>query len=123
MCSLETTLTLATYAGVAHHIDTGITNPVHQPPRRTPLWFQNEEEKHPKIMLEAGIIEPSTSQWASTVVLVTKKDGGARWCLDYRALNAVMNKDAYLLPKIEECLDTLAGATWFSTLNLQSGYW
>ena len=57
------------------------------------------------------------------MVLVRKKDGGLRWCVDYRRLNEVTEKDAYPLPKIEECIDTLSGAKWFSTLDLQSGYW
>ena len=99
---------LDNFAGVAHHIDTGTAKPVRHPPRWTPLGFQNEEE-HLKKTLEAGIIEPSNSQWASPVVLMRKKDGGVRWCADYRALNAVTTKDAYPLPKIKECLDTLAG--------------
>ena len=74
-------------------------------------------------MLDAGIVEPSQSEWASPVVLVRKKDGGVRWCIDYRQLNEVTEKDAYPLPRIDECLDTLSGSTLFSTLDLQSGYW
>ena len=56
-------------------------------------------------------------------MLVRKKDGGVRWCIDYRALNNVTVKDAFPLPRIEECLDTLAKATYMSTLDLASGYW
>lgn len=65
-------------------------------------------------MLKAGVITPSTSEWAAPVVLV-KKDGGVRWCVDYHCLNSLTVKDAYPLPKIEECLDVLGGATMFST--------
>lgn len=61
--------------------------------------------------------------WASLVVLVRKKDGGDKWCIDYRKLNELTLKDAYPLLKIEKCLDTLGGATVFSTLDLESGYW
>lgn len=65
---------------------------------------------------------PSCSAWASPVVLVRKKDGGVRWCVDYRKVNEATQKDAYPLPKIEECLDTLSGSKLFSTLDLLSGY-
>ncbi len=56
------------------------------------------------------------------MVLVRKKDGGVRWCIDYRKLNDVTRKDSYPLPNIKECLDTLAGSTIFSTIDLQQGY-
>ena len=74
-------------------------------------------------MLGAGVIEPSTSDWASPPVLVRKKDNSWRYCLDFRALNNVTVKDAYPLPLIEDCLDSLAGKSWFSTLDMNSGYW
>uniref|UniRef100_A0AAV2LHK1 Gypsy retrotransposon integrase-like protein 1 n=1 Tax=Knipowitschia caucasica TaxID=637954 RepID=A0AAV2LHK1_KNICA len=108
---------------VTHKIDTGLSRPVRQPVRRTPLGFQGEEEAHLKAMLEEGVITPSASEWASPVVLVRKKDGGVRWCVDYRSLNSLTIKDAYPLPQIEECLDVIGGASMFSTLDLQSGYW
>ncbi len=116
-------LDLGLLTAVTHRINTGAAGPVRQPVRRTPLGFQEEEERHLNAMLEAGVVKPSASEWASPVVLVRKKDGGVRWCVDYRRLNNLTAKDAYPLPKIEECLDVLGGACVFSTLDLQSGYW
>ena len=74
-------------------------------------------------MEAAGVIEPSYSEWASPPVLVRKRDGGVRWCIDYRKLNTVTRKDVYPLPNIDECLDTLSGNTWFSKLDANSAYW
>ena len=74
-------------------------------------------------MLERGIIRSSSSPWASPVVLVKKKDGTSRFCVDYRKVNSVTRKDAYPLPRVDDLFDTLAGSRLFSTLDLISGYW
>ena len=74
-------------------------------------------------MLEIGAIHRSTSPWASPIVLVHKKDSGLKFCIDLRKLNNKMIKDAQSLPRIEDSLDCLDGATIFTSLDLQSGYW
>ena len=74
-------------------------------------------------MLKQGIIRPSSSEWASAITLVPKKDGTTRFCVDYRALNDITVKDRYPLPLIQDIFDTLGGSSIYSTLDLRSGYW
>lgn len=74
-------------------------------------------------MIGSGVVQESASPWASPVVLVRKKDGSWRFCVDYRRLNAVTHKDSFPLPRIEESLTGLRQAEWYSTLDLASGYW
>ena len=108
---------------VEHHIDTTNHRPIRQPLRRHPVAHQEVIDNHVAEMQRNGIIEPAASPWASNVVLVRKKDGGLRFCIDYRALNAVTYQDTYPLPRIDSCLDTLHGASWFTTLDLRAGYY
>lgn len=108
---------------ICHQIDTGAAKPIKMAPRRVPLHLQQEVTDHIKQMLDNGIIQPSCSPWAAPVVLVRKKDGSLRFCIDYRKLNELTQKDAYPLPRIDDALDSLANACWFSTLDLASGYW
>ena len=72
-------------------------------------------------MLSRDVIQPSNSLWASPIVVVRKKDGRVRFCVDYRKLNSITYKGTYPLPRIDNMLDTLAGSQWFSTLDLVSG--
>jgi hypothetical protein len=74
-------------------------------------------------MLSRGVIQPSNSPWSSPVVIVAKKDGSKRFCVDYRKLNAITKTDAYPLPRIDDALDVLAGMKYFASLDLLSGYW
>ena len=108
---------------VEHTIDTGDTPPIQCAPRRMSPQKIKQEESCIEEMLSGGQIEPSDSPWSAPVVLVTKKDGGTRFCVDYRRLNLATVKDAYPLPRIDDTLDMLAGRRWFSTLELASGYW
>ncbi|GFS96286.1 hypothetical protein TNCV_16531 [Trichonephila clavipes] len=106
-----------------HRIDTADHPPIKQHPRRLPFAKQEEVGTLLREMQENDIIEPSSSPWASPIVLVRKKDGSTRFCVDYRKLNDVTKKDSYPLPRIDDTLDTLSGHKWFSTLDLKSGYW
>ena len=105
-----------------HKIETGDARPVRQPLRRHPLPHRAAVDSQLDSMLADGIIEPAVSEWAANVVLARKKDGALRFCIDYRQLNEKTKKDSYPLPRIDECLDALAGGGWFSTLDLRSGY-
>ena len=80
------------------------------------------ERKSVQDMLDAGVIQPSCSDWASPVCLVRKRCGGVRVTTDYRALNRVSIKDTYSLPRIHDCLDTLSGNEWFSNIDLANAY-
>jgi hypothetical protein len=104
------------------HIDTGTSHPIRQSLRRQPLKHMDVIDEHVNEMLRHGVIEPAASPWASNVVLVSKKDGSLRFCVDYRAVNSVTYNDAYPLPLIDNCVNAMSGSTWFSTLDLRAGY-
>ena len=106
-----------------HRIDTGTEAPIHQKLRRVPMHLQDEVDTAMQDMIDKDVIEPSSSPWQSNVVLVRKKDGSLRFCIDYRPLNKITVKDSYRLPSIAESLDLLSGASLFSCLDLASGYW
>ncbi len=108
---------------VTHSIDTGEHRPICLSPRRLPITKQDVEQAEVQNMLDRGVIEPCQSSWASPVVLVTKKDGSTRFCMDYRKVNEVTHKDAYPLPRIDDTLNALRGSQYFSTLDLYFGYW
>ena len=81
-----------------------------------------EVREHLKEMLEIGAIWPSHSPWASPVILLCQKDGKLPFCIDLRKLNALTIKDSYSFPRIEDTLDSLNRAMWFTVLGLKSGY-
>ena len=106
-----------------HDIDTGDSPPIKQSLRRPPLSAGDVETEIIDQMLTSGVIEPSTSAWASPVCLVKKPDNTYRFCIDYRRVNAVSRKDGFPVPDIQDALDSLRGARWFATIDLLSGYW
>uniref|UniRef100_A0A0A9X4Z0 RNA-directed DNA polymerase n=1 Tax=Lygus hesperus TaxID=30085 RepID=A0A0A9X4Z0_LYGHE len=109
--------------GCFHSIDVGTSPPIRQAPRRLPPFRLGEVDNLVSEMERNGIVEPSQSPWASPIVLIRKKDGSTRFCVDYRQLNDVTTKDSHPLPKIDELVSSLGNSSWFSTLDLQSGYW
>ena len=106
-----------------HVIDTGDSHPVHQHPYPSAWKAKEVIQGQVNEMLEAGVIEHSNSPWASPVVLVKKKDGNWRFCVDYRKVNAITKKDVYPLPRVEDALSKLEGSFFFSLMDLQMGYW
>jgi len=108
---------------VEHTIDTGDHIPIRQPLRRQLFQHQAYIDEETNRMLEYGIIEPAASPWASNVVLVKKKDGSLRFCVNYRRLNSITYKDSYPLTLIDNCLNALSGLSWYSTLDLWLGYY
>jgi Reverse transcriptase (RNA-dependent DNA polymerase)/RNase H-like domain found in reverse transcriptase/Spumavirus aspartic protease (A9) len=109
---------------VQHAIYTEEVPPIRQKFYRTSPTEQEHIDKEIQDMLKYNIIRPSTkSEWASPVILVPKKNGKLRFCVDYRQLNKVTKKDNYPLPRIDEILDSLGNSQWFTSLDLASGYW
>ena len=86
---------------------------------KEPEAIENEVSK----MLKNNVISASQSPYSSPVLLVTKKDGTIRFCVDYRKLNSLTQKDAYNLPRIDDILDQIGGSKFRSTLDLTTGYW
>ena len=105
-----------------HRIMTMDDVPVRQPFRRIPPQQWREVKDHLDDLLAKGIIEESNSSYASPIVVVKKKTGDIRMCVDFRRLNAKIHRDSFPIPRIEESLDALQGATLFSTLDLASAY-
>lgn len=105
-----------------HRIETGDAKAINLRQYRLPHAHIEEVNRQTREMLDMGIISPSVSPWNAPVILVKKKNGTARFCVDYRKLNSVTIKDAYPMPNITVCVDRLKGAKYLSALDLKSGY-
>ena len=108
---------------VEHVIETGGAYPVRVRCGRVSPQTERDINIQIEQMLDNGVIRPSTSPWASRVILIRKKDNTLRFAVDYRALNYVTRKDAYPIPKMKDILDKLHGSEYFSTLDGASAYW
>ena len=108
----------------AHDIETSDNVPFKVAPYRTP-WSERElVATEVKELLRHGIIRPSKSPWASPYLMVSKKGHSKkRFCIDFRRLNSITRKDTFPIPRIDDCLDLLGNAKYFSTIDLASGYW
>ena len=108
---------------VKHKINTTSDSPIRKRAYRTSPHMRSVIQSQVEDMLAQDIIEVGHSPWAEPVVMVRKKDGNWRFCIDYRALNSVTVKDAHPLPRTDDTLDALGGSAVFSTMDLSSGYW
>ena len=97
--------------------------PVHSYPYRKAAKERELISEQVDEMLRNHVIRPSSSPWSSPVVIVRKKDGSPRFCVDYRKLNLITERDVYPLPHVDDIIDRLAGSQFFTTLDLKSGYW
>ena len=113
---------LGTTDTIKHPISLKDETPICQPYRRVPPHLLQELKKHLEEQMEKGIIRESTSNYASPKVLVRKKNGKMRLCVDFRQLNQRIRRDAYPLPRIEESLQAMGGSRYFSTLDLVAAY-
>ena len=104
-------------------INTGDAAPLSFPPRRLSPKERDYIVKTVREMLKVGVIEPASSPWSAAVVLVPKKDGRLRFAIDYRRLNSVTHGDAYALPRVDDTLAALDGCNYFSSFDLDSGFW
>ena len=108
---------------VQHCLDLEASTPIQVLPKRMPPAWEKTVSEQAKEMCKNGICRPSSSQWASDVVLVRKKDGTLRFAIDYRKLNAITKKDTYGLPNPLTILDKLDGSKYFTFLDVASAYW
>ena len=108
---------------VEHSIETGSAAPIHQAPYRLSFAERSEVQNLVNEYIDAGFVAESDSPWACPIVLVRKKDGTLRFCCDWRRLNSVTRRDAMPLPRIDDMIDRLAKAKFFTKIDFTSGYY
>ena len=109
---------------VEHRIDLTENKPVHQALRRHPVAYLPVIDQYVDDLVKHKIVQPRPgSEWVANIVLVRKRDGTLRYCVDYRGLNAVTQKKNYPLPRIDTCLESLGNNHFFTSLDMRSGYW
>ena len=113
---------LPPHRDIHHIIDTGDAEPINRPPYKMSPLELDELRKQLDELLALGFIQPSMSPWGAPVLFVRKKNGEMRLCVDYRALNQVTKRHSHPLPRIDECLERLSQAKYFSSIDLKSGY-
>jgi len=102
---------------------TGEATPTRLPPYRIPHAYREDVQHELMEMLDHGVIERSSSDWASPLVAVKKKDSSLRLCVDYRRLNSLSKTYAYPIPRVDDLIDRVGGAPYITTLDLSKGYW
>ena len=108
---------------VSHKIETGDATPIIRPAYRVSPMMADIQKAQIEDMLKRGIVRRSDAPWRSALVMIPKKDGSYRMCVDYRPLNAVTKTNALVLPRVDDCLETVSGHSYYSTLDLFSGFW
>lgn len=111
-----------TTSGMERHMNTEERGPIFERRLRGSVADNEVIRAETEKMLRDGVVEPVNGAWGFPVVLTKKRDGTVRFCVDYRRLNAITVRDVYPLPRIDETVESLGGASWFSTLDLHSGY-
>lgn len=108
---------------MCHDVNVGSAQPIKQHTYRVNPQKRKQLQQEVKYMLDIGLIEPSHSAWSLPCVLVPKRDGSVRFCIDFWKVNAVTKPDAYPLPQIEDCIDRVGQSIYISTFDLLKGYW
>ena len=111
------------YQAAEHKITVTDPKPFKERPQNILTGLLDEVKEHLDCMLKVGVIKPNKLAWSNAVVLVQKKDGGLRFCIDFCWLNSQTWKDAFPLPRIQDAINALSGSKYYTTVDLLSGFW